>query len=864
MSPVVLGLALFTLYGRTGWLGPVFSERGVDVIFALPGMVLATVFVSLPFVVNEVAPVLEEIGTDAERAAVTLGASGWQTFTRITLPAIRWGVTYGVVLTTARALGEFGAVAIVSGNLADRTQTLPLYVEDRFTNFDLTGAYAAGTLLALIAVAVLVALTPAGAYGPPTPHPPGAAVTITVSHVGKAFGTFTALDDVSITVPDGSLTALLGPSGGGKSTLLRIVAGLEHPDRGSVHIGGVDVTRTHPRDRGIGFVFQHYAAFTHMTVAENVAFGLRVRRRPKERIRARVGELLELVHLEGHASRYPSELSGGQRQRMVLARALAVEPRVLLLDEPFGALDAAIRAELRDWLRALHEQIDVTTVFVTHDQEEALELAEQIVLVTAGRVEQVGSPDDLYERPASPFVMTFVGASTRLNGGWHRPHDIRLVPAAADVAGAGAAAGTAGTATRVTPLITHTRVDVRVPGQPEPVVVDLPRGGDAARALRPGEGGPPVPRAPTICPPTPDRPRHLWCLFVVTRPRKAPRGTRGGGFSGAGGGSSSRRRRSGRSPWSIPTGVRRGRRWPGPPRRRSPGARSAGGPRARHARRPGRRPGRAARATQGVSAVPGDTAFTRMPSWTWSAAIARVSAATAPFEARVQRPVRHADEGDHRARQDHRRRPRGAQVRQGRTDHPGGAGDVDVSTRAHSSSSPASTVPTAPIPALLTRTSRPPSSPTTRATAARTTSSRLTSQVSDSRPASGAGARSSTATRAPRSRNRRAVARPIPDAPPVTAATSPARSRVSPASLACRAVASSRGASWCASLGCSVMPSSFAGAAAHPLAPANPTMPCPCVQPFGAGRRGPGAPSGALLGRWGAARADGPREGWTP
>ena len=162
-------------------------------------------------------------------------------------------------------------------------------------------------------------------------------------------------------MPEGSLTALLGPSGGGKSTLLRVVAGLERPDRGSVHIGGVDVTRTHPRDRGIGFVFQHYAAFTHMTVAENVAFGLRVRRRPRARVRARVGELLELVRLDGLAGRYPSELSGGQRQRMVLARALAVEPRVLLLDEPFGALDAAIRAELRDWLRALHERIDVTT-----------------------------------------------------------------------------------------------------------------------------------------------------------------------------------------------------------------------------------------------------------------------------------------------------------------------------------------------------------------------------------------------------------------------------------------------------------------------------------------------------------------------
>src|ERR687886_3062765 len=251
-------------------------------------------------------------------------------------------------------------------------------------------------------------------------------MSITAHGVGKRFGAAVALADVDIDVPDSSLTALLGPSGGGKSTLLRILAGLETPDRGTVSIAGDDVTRTRPRERGIGFVFQHYAAFKHMTVAENIAFGLTIRRRPKAAVRARVDELVQLVHLEGLASRYPAQLSGGQRQRMVLARALAVEPRVLLLDEPFGAPDAAIRAELRGWPRRPHEQIPVTTIVVTHDQEEALELADQIVLVHRGRVEQAGTPADLYDRPASPFVMTFIGASTRLHGAWHRPHDIEL------------------------------------------------------------------------------------------------------------------------------------------------------------------------------------------------------------------------------------------------------------------------------------------------------------------------------------------------------------------------------------------------------------------------------------------------------
>jgi sulfate transport system ATP-binding protein len=247
-----------------------------------------------------------------------------------------------------------------------------------------------------------------------------------------------------------------------------------------VCIAGDDVTRTRPRERGIGFVFQHYAAFKHMTVAENIGFGLSIRHQPKAAVRKRVDELIQLVHLEGLASRYPAQLSGGQRQRMVLARALAVEPRVLLLDEPFGALDAAIRAELREWLRRLHAQIPVTTIVVTHDQEEALELADQIVLVHRGRVEQAGTPADLYDRPASPFVMTFIGASTRLHGAWHRPHDIELSTdgGAGDTDGRRDDGATVGTVARVTPLTTHTRVDVAVPDHPEPVVVHLPRGSD--------------------------------------------------------------------------------------------------------------------------------------------------------------------------------------------------------------------------------------------------------------------------------------------------------------------------------------------------------------------------------------------------
>jgi len=234
-------------------------------------------------------------------------------------------------------------------------------------------------------------------------------MSITVSEVTKRFGKFVALDRLSLEVPEGSLLALLGPSGSGKTTLLRVIAGLEIPDGGSVYYHDQDVTHWAARERNVGFVFQHYALFRHLSVFENVAFGLRVRRRPEAEVRQRVRELLHLIRLEGLESRYPHQLSGGQRQRVALARALAVRPRILLLDEPFGALDAKVRQELRQWLRRLHDELGVTSVFVTHDQEEAFEVADRVVVMRAGRVEQEGTPREVFEHPANAFVMDFLG-----------------------------------------------------------------------------------------------------------------------------------------------------------------------------------------------------------------------------------------------------------------------------------------------------------------------------------------------------------------------------------------------------------------------------------------------------------------------
>jgi sulfate transport system ATP-binding protein len=249
---------------------------------------------------------------------------------------------------------------------------------------------------------------------------------ITVKGANKRYGDFVALDNIDFVVPDGSLTALLGPSGSGKSTLLRAIAGLDVPDSGAITIKGEDVTGVPPQRRGIGFVFQHYAAFKHLTVRDNVAFGLKIRKRPKAEIKDKVDNLLEVVGLAGFQTRYPNQLSGGQRQRMALARALAVDPQVLLLDEPFGALDAKVREDLRAWLRRLHDEVHVTTVLVTHDQAEALDVADRIAVLNKGRIEQVGSPTEVYDEPANGFVMSFLGAVSSVNGSLVRPHDIRV------------------------------------------------------------------------------------------------------------------------------------------------------------------------------------------------------------------------------------------------------------------------------------------------------------------------------------------------------------------------------------------------------------------------------------------------------
>src|SRR5512133_442009 len=257
---------------------------------------------------------------------------------------------------------------------------------------------------------------------------------IEIENIHKQFGNFAALSDVSLSIPSGELVALLGPSGSGKTTLLRIIAGLETPDSGKILFKGEDTTRSHVRERRVGFVLQHYALFKHMTVFDNVAFGLNVRptqtRPSKAEIKDKVNELLRLVQLEVMGNRYPSQLSGGQRQRIALARALAVEPQVLLLDEPFGALDAQVRAELRRWLRRLHDEIHVTSVFVTHDQEEALEVADRIVVMNKGKVEQSGTPDQVYEHPATAFVLNFLGnvhlfhgRLHQAGGGAHEAHD---------------------------------------------------------------------------------------------------------------------------------------------------------------------------------------------------------------------------------------------------------------------------------------------------------------------------------------------------------------------------------------------------------------------------------------------------------
>jgi sulfate/thiosulfate transport system ATP-binding protein len=315
---------------------------------------------------------------------------------------------------------------------------------------------------------------------------------ITVRDAYKYYGDFVALDHIDFVVPAGSLTALLGPSGSGKSTLLRAIAGLDQPDSGTIAINGRDVTGVPPRLRGIGFVFQHYAAFKHLTVRDNVAYGLKIRKRPKAEIKQKVDHLLEVVGLSGFQNRYPNQLSGGQRQRMALARALAVDPEVLLLDEPFGALDAKVREDLRSWLRRLHDEVRVTTVLVTHDQTEALDVADRIAVLNKGRIEQVGSPTDVYDTPANAFVMSFLGAVSVLNGALVRPHDIRVGrnPELAIAGGDGSAESIGvvrATVDRVVVLGFEVRVELTSAATGSPFIAQITRGDAEALALRDGD-----------------------------------------------------------------------------------------------------------------------------------------------------------------------------------------------------------------------------------------------------------------------------------------------------------------------------------------------------------------------------------------
>ena len=445
VSPVVAGLMLILLYGPEGWLGRGLESAGFRVIYAIPGMILATLFVTVPFVVRELVPVLRELGEEHEQAAYTLGAGRWRTFWSVTLPSIRWGVAYGVTLTVARSLGEFGAVLVVSGNLIGQTQTATSTSTTGSRAFIPKGpmppawcwprcrsscwsewmrsanawmhARASGHDRRSAASRIDGDRPVVQSFSVQRPvHQKETPWRIAVRHLSKRYGTFQAVDDVSFDVPAGQLVALLGPSGSGKSTILRIIAGLETAETGTVELTGEDATAVPIQQRGVGFVFQHYALFRHMTVRDNIAFGLKVRKLPKAEIRARVDELLDLVQLAGYAARYPSQLSGGQRQRVALARALAPRPKVLLLDEPFGALDAKVRDELRTWLRRLHDEVHVTSLFVTHDQQEAFEVADQVVVLNRGRIEQMGPPQELYERPATPFVTGFLGSVNVLRG----------------------------------------------------------------------------------------------------------------------------------------------------------------------------------------------------------------------------------------------------------------------------------------------------------------------------------------------------------------------------------------------------------------------------------------------------------------
>ena len=454
VSPVIAGLVFVLLFGSHGWFGGFLRMHHIRVVFAVPGIVLATIFVTFPFIARELIPVMQAQGKDDEETALSLGATGWQTFWRVTLPNIRWGLLYGVLLCNARAMGEFGAVSVVSGHIRGLTNTMPLHVEILYNEYNYTAAFAVASLLALLALLTLAGKSFLEWRQPELRHAVAAGarsdaedqyMSIALRGIGKQFGEFAAVEEHRFGRADRHVDRTARSLGVRQDDPAAHHRRTRDPRRGA---GSVRWPRCDPvadsRSQGRVRVPALRAVPPHDRASKTSPSGSRSsarRERPAgAEIRKKVQSLLELVQLDWAGERYPAQLSGGQRQRVALARALAVDPDVLLLDEPFGALDSQVRHELRRWLRRLHDELHFTSIFVTHDQQEAIELADIIVVLNRGRIEQFGVPSEVYDVPTSAFVHRFLGQvnelPVQLQDGRAMLGPIEISPAAALPAGA--------------------------------------------------------------------------------------------------------------------------------------------------------------------------------------------------------------------------------------------------------------------------------------------------------------------------------------------------------------------------------------------------------------------------------------------
>lgn len=418
ISPVIVGLAFLMTFGRLGWTYPFirainqFFGTNIRIAFAIPGVILATVFVTFPYVSREVIPVLNAQGKDEEEAAALMGAGGLKIFFKITFPQMKWALLYGVILVH-REHWE----SSVRSMLCQRQEERPLHFHWKSMHYicrvqsSLLLQHLQYPRFWLFWQLLYYSFEIFWNIGQKQ-EGRAADMYVEMKDICKQYGSFKASDHVSFGIEKGKLVALLGPSGSGKTTLLRMIAGLEMPNSGDIYIDGKRVNDVPASKRGIGFVFQNYALFRYMTVYDNVAFGLELQKVPKKEIKKRVTELLEITGLSGMEKRYPNQLSGGQRQRVAFARALAPRPQVLLLDEPFAAIDAKVRSELRLWLRSVVTKLGITSIFVTHDQDEAVEVADEIIITNHGTIEQIGTPAEIYNTPDTPFVAQFIGRSS--------------------------------------------------------------------------------------------------------------------------------------------------------------------------------------------------------------------------------------------------------------------------------------------------------------------------------------------------------------------------------------------------------------------------------------------------------------------